>query len=272
MDQNVFPGAPGASQIHRVGGGTEGSPMDILAWGASPSEREFIWTPPPALPCSSLPPLPLGHLHFTKFPKQALPGAELTSASHGLRSPGSAQNDSHSLLLGTLLWLPCALPPTSIPLQKTLECLPNTQDKRRRNSALPGKANAQPASPIFPPLFSRFQLTLGTRRKQLLTGSERLKVRCGSSSPLTGDVKTANTPHSPQNRGPSKTSQDALENKENEGVWMFPETASFSVSNEKKKKKVKALLICLLSQGWGIFANLKIGVIFFVLAQEHLLV
>lgn len=61
-------------------------------------------------------------------------------------------------------------------------------------------------------------------------------MRCGSSSPLTGDVKTANTPHSPQNRGPSKTSQDALENKENEGVWMFPETASFSVSNEKKKK------------------------------------
>ena len=40
----------------------------------------------------------------------------------------------------------------------------------------------------------------------------------------------------------------------------------------RKKKKVKALLICLLSQGWGIFANLKIGVIFFVLAQKHLLV
>lgn len=46
---------------------------------------------------------------------------------------------------------------------------------------------------------------------------------------------------------------------------MFPETASFIVSNEEKKKKKKerkALLICLLSQGWGIFANLKIGVIF----------
>lgn len=248
MDQNVFPGAPVASQIHRVGGGTEGSPMDILARGTSPSEREFIWTSPPALPCSSLPTLPLGHLHFTKFPKQALPGAELTSASHGLRSPGSAQNNSHSLLLGTLLWLPCALPPTSIPLQKTLECLPNTQDKRRRNSALPGKANAQPTSPIFPPLLSRFQFTFGTRRKQLLTGSERLKMRCGASSPqrlktrcgsstpLTGDVKTGNTPHSLHNRGPSKTSQDALKNEENEGVWMFPETASFIVCNEKKKK------------------------------------
>ena len=103
MDQNVFPGASGASQIHKVGGGAESSPTDIIARGTSPSEREFIGTPPPALPCSSLPPLPPGHLHFTKFPKQALPGAELTSASHGLRSPGSAQNNSHSLLLGTLL-------------------------------------------------------------------------------------------------------------------------------------------------------------------------
>ena len=127
------------------------------------------------------------------------------------------------------------------PLQKTLECLPNTQDKRRRNSVLPDKANAQPTSPIFPPLFSRFQLTLGTRRKQLLRRSERLKVRCGSSSQLTGNVKTANTPHSPHNRGPSKTSQDGLKNKENEGVWMFPETTSFIVSNEKKKKRWKAL-------------------------------
>ena len=42
MDQNVFPGAPGASQIHKVGGGAEGSPTDILARGTSPSEREFI--------------------------------------------------------------------------------------------------------------------------------------------------------------------------------------------------------------------------------------
>ena len=38
MDQNVFPGAPVASQIHRVGGGTEGSPMDILARGTSPRQ------------------------------------------------------------------------------------------------------------------------------------------------------------------------------------------------------------------------------------------
>ena len=99
-------------------------PCTSLQWDRAPSQGNL---------CEQLsPPLPNSFAFCSVFSKdflvlkQQLPPPAL---AHGLRPPGSAQNNSCSSLLGTSLWLPCTLPSTSSHLLKTPESLPNTQKK-----------------------------------------------------------------------------------------------------------------------------------------------
>lgn len=106
-------------------------PCTSLQWDRAPSQGNL---------CEQLfPPLPNSFAFCSVFSKdflvlkQQLPPPTL---AHGLRPPGSAQNNSRSSLLGTSLWLPCTLSSTSSPLLKTPESLPNTQKKGEKTRVL----------------------------------------------------------------------------------------------------------------------------------------
>lgn len=119
-----------ASQVYKIAPWRE-------QWPAHPCSRTALQVG--EIYVSNSPPPPSSFAFCSVFSKdflvlkQQLPPPTI---AHGLRPPGSTQNSSCSSLLGTSLWLPCALPSTSSSLLKTLESLPNTQKKGEKTQVL----------------------------------------------------------------------------------------------------------------------------------------